>query len=70
MHQTHVRYLQGLGLTIGDRDPRRNTAFNGKFMVAAPIAEHLLPTECARDAYCIVGDDIYALIATATAHFA
>jgi len=55
--------LRAIGLIVGRRDPRRNTAFRGRYMVAEPIDPELLPTESARvGGYCIVGDNLAALV--------
>ena len=55
--------LQSIGFIVGDRDPRRNTAFKGRYMVAQPCDESLLPTECAATGgWCVVGDDLRDLV--------
>lgn len=55
--------LVNAGLYVTERDPNRNKAFKGRFM----IAENLLSPENGTDdastgGYCIVGDDLGKLI--------
>ena len=55
--------LEAWGFTVGDRDPRLNTAFKGTKMVVESHEERELPTTCGSDGpWCIVGDDLDALI--------
>jgi hypothetical protein len=55
--------LRAAGFIVGPREPRLNTAFLGKFMVAELYDESDLPTEDARHGpRCIVGDDLAYLI--------
>jgi hypothetical protein len=61
--------LEEKGLIVGLRDPRRNTAFKGAFMVAEPIDESFLPTRGAERGWCIVGDDLGELIDDTACHF-
>ena len=71
MRRTKSDDLRAWGLMVGKRDPQRNTAFKGKFMVAEPISDAgLMPTTDARHGgYCIVGDNLDALVTTAHAWF-
>jgi hypothetical protein len=58
--------LKSYGFVIGDREPRLNTNYPGKFMVVEPYEECELPTEDGSDGpWCIVGDDLDVLIADA-----
>lgn len=58
------RFLESYGFTVGDRDPRLNTDFTGKFMVVEPYDERDLPTKDASNGpWCVVGDDLEELIA-------
>jgi hypothetical protein len=68
---TKQERLEAIGLIVGKRDPRRNTAFTGEFMVAEPISdERLLPTEDAmRGGFCIVGNNLDVLIQLAVETF-
>ena len=51
------------GFTVGDRDPRINTDFAGRYMVVDDFDEALLPTRDGRDGpWCVVGDDLTTLI--------
>jgi hypothetical protein len=62
--------LRASGLRVGLRDPQRNQAFSGRFMVAEPCDESVLPTSDAQHGgFCIVGDDLAELIDTAHANF-
>jgi len=63
MSDRKVKVLRRLGFLVGERDPRRNTAFRGAFMVAEPIDEDELPTEsAARGGWCVVGDNLAGLV--------
>lgn len=69
--KSKVELLIDWGLIVGDRDHQRNTAFKGRFMVAEPISDPaLLPTiDARRGGYCVVGDNLPALIETAFSWF-
>lgn len=55
--------MEKAGMVIGDRDPRLNTDYPGRFMVAEPYTEDELPTKDGSNGpWCIVGDDLDALI--------
>jgi hypothetical protein len=66
-----VALLEKQGLIVGNRDPQRNTSFEGAFMVAEPISDpSLLPTKHgSRGCYCVVGDDLRLLVNVAFDHF-
>ena len=57
-------WLMNHGFVIGARDRRRNTDYEGDFMVAHPIEdESLLPTTDARDGgFCVVGEDLDQMV--------
>jgi hypothetical protein len=58
-----IALLREHGFIVGPRDPLRNTAFLGRFMVAQPINAAQLPTEAASDtAWCVVGDNLTELV--------
>lgn len=62
--------LGDLGFIVGDRDPRLNMAFTGKFMVAEKYEDSQLPTDDAQyGPWCIVGDNLEELVETAFAHW-
>jgi hypothetical protein len=66
-------WLVARGYIIGDRDPRLNTKYPGKFMVVeGDFEEHELPTEDGSNGpWCIVGDHLHGLIIDAfNVHFA
>lgn len=55
--------LEKMGFTVGKRDARLNTDFGGAFMVVEAHDESELPTRDGRNGpWCIVGDDLDALI--------
>jgi hypothetical protein len=55
--------LLAWGFICGPRDPRLNTNYPGAFMVAEHYEESELPTPTSSNGpWCIVGDDIDALI--------
>lgn len=56
---TNEQKLAQNGYFFGKRDPLRNPSHEGSFMVCDSIDV---------DGYCIVGDDLPALIAEAVAH--
>jgi hypothetical protein len=59
-------YLESFGYVIGYRDPRLNMDFPGKYMVAEPYEASQLPTrDACNGPWCIVGDDLDALISHA-----
>lgn len=62
-----IAMLEKYGFTIGDRDARLNTDHAGEFMVveanANEIGDYDLPTKDGSNGpWCIVGDDIDALV--------
>ena len=63
--------LEAAGFLVGDRDPGRNRAWEGRFMVAEPLdAGDEYPTDDASGgAWCIVGDDLDALMRETCAFF-
>jgi hypothetical protein len=63
------RELEQAGFFVGKRDPNRNKAFRGQFMVCQDTTEG--PSDDASTtSYCIVGDNLNALIRDAYDHFA
>lgn len=61
-------YLETRGWTVGARDPRLNSDYPGAFMAVEPHEESELPTRDGRNGpWCVVGDDLPALIAEAYA---
>jgi hypothetical protein len=64
---TQRRWLETHGFICGDREPQLNTNYPGAFMVAeGPRDEWELPTEDGSNGpWCIVGDDLDALVAEA-----
>lgn len=65
-----TKRLIARGFIVGPRDPRRNRGFIGAFMVAQPLAEHLLPTDTATsDVWCVVGDSLAPLVMQTFANF-
>ena len=63
-----VTVLRAYGWTVGERDPRLNTAYPGtKMVMEGTIDEverdHELPTVDGRDGpWCLVGDDLVPLV--------
>jgi hypothetical protein len=58
-----AEHLRRHGYIIGPREPRLNTAFRGRYMVAEAYDESDLPTEDARSGpRCIVGDELAPLV--------
>lgn len=58
--------LERAGFIVGQRDVRLNTDFAGRYMVAESYDEGELPTrDGSNGPWCIVGDDLDALIAEA-----
>lgn len=54
------------GFTVGVRDPRLNTRYTGKFMVAESYEDDETPTEDGSNGpWCIVGDDLCELVSEA-----
>lgn len=59
-----ARHLARNGYYIGPRDPKRNKAFDGSWMVCEQVDAG--PTDDAgTGGYCIVGDDLNDLISVA-----
>lgn len=61
------QWLESCGFIVGARDPKRNTAFNGAFMVAAdPLPDGVESTEDARHyGFCVVSDNLNECIRAA-----
>jgi hypothetical protein len=60
------QHLEAQGWTVGDRDPRLNTDYPGAFMAVEERTEAELPTrDGSNGPWCVVGDDLDALIAEA-----
>lgn len=58
--------LEAYGYTVGDRDPRANTNYAGRFMVIEAHEADELPTKDGRNGpWCVVGDNLNNLIARA-----
>ncbi|TGT64058.1 MULTISPECIES: hypothetical protein [unclassified Mesorhizobium] len=58
-----ISFLRSHGWTVGDRDPRLNTDHAGAFMAVEPFDEGQLPTrDGANGPWCVVGDDLPALV--------
>jgi hypothetical protein len=61
-----IEFLKSYGWLIGDRDPRLNTDYAGAFMVCEPFDDSEVPTrDGSNGPWCVVGDDLDALIDTA-----
>lgn len=55
--------LRRMGFIVGERDPRLNRKYAGKFMVAESFEDCEVPTnDGSNGPWCIVGDDIDALV--------
>lgn len=54
--------LYSRGFYIGPRDPNRNTAFEGEWMVCGDPVTPRSTEDASNGGYCIVGDDLDALI--------
>ena len=66
MSMDKEKFLIERGWIIGNRDPRLNTDYPGAFMAAEHYEESELPTrDGSNGPWCIVGDDLPALIAEA-----
>lgn len=66
-----TQFLEGFGYRIGSRDPRINTASEGKYMVCEDFAEgdYPLPTrDGSNGPWAIVGDDMDMLVNEAYEH--
>lgn len=70
MTRSKQAVLEDMGFIVGRRDPRRNTAFRGAYMVAEPIDPAELPTVCAGHEWCVVGDNLAELVETTFSAFA
>lgn len=58
-----ITFLRSYGWTVGERDPRLNTDFPGRFMCVEPHEESELPTRNGENGpWCIVGDDLAELV--------
>lgn len=61
--QAKIVELNRHGYYIGPRDPDRNSAFGGAFMVCHAEVLDMAPSEDAADTgFCIVGDDLTELV--------
>lgn len=60
-----VEILKQRGFVVGKRDPRLNRAFKGRFMVAEPYKRGIATDDARHGPWCIVGDNLAALITTA-----
>ncbi len=68
-----IARLRAFGLVIGDRDPRMNSEHAGRFMVCEAYAPDYPGQRDAADGagfWCIVGDDLEALVNEAWDTFA
>ncbi|KKL89013.1 hypothetical protein LCGC14_1918870 [marine sediment metagenome] len=58
-----VMFLLSYGWTVGQRNPQLNTNYPGSYMAVEPFEDDELPTLDGGDGpWCIVGDDLDALI--------
>jgi len=63
-----IAVLQGFGFVAGDRDPKMNTDFSGRFMVAecdTKDARSQRDASCGDQIWCVVGDDLNDLVNSA-----
>lgn len=62
--QRRIEKLRSYGFIVGERDPNRNRAFAGRYMVAEPLEEGSpYPTDDASHGeWCLVGDDLPHLV--------
>ena len=56
-----VHLLHRAGFYVGPRDPLRNTAFTGEWMVARSL-EAYYTEDAGHGGFCIVGDDLPNMI--------
>lgn len=62
--------LEAAGFTVGERDLRLNRKYPGRFMVVEEHDDSELPTDDGSNGpWCIVGDDINALILEAHEYY-
>jgi hypothetical protein len=56
--------LEARGWICGERDPNRNKAWQGRFMVAEPLEEGEGPVtlDASGGAWCVVGDNLRVLV--------
>lgn len=57
--------VEAAGLFVGERDPKRNKAYKGKFMVCENHGMGIESLNAGTGGFCIVGDDLEALITEA-----
>lgn len=58
-----IAFLRSYGWTVGERNSRINTDYPGAFMCAEPFEADELPTrDGSNGPWCIVGDDLPALV--------
>ena len=61
------KWLEDHGIFVGERDPQRNRAFKGRYMVCED--RNVGPTDDASEGgFCIVGDTLNGLITQAYDH--
>ena len=63
-------WLKMYGFKYGERDPLMNTAFNGRFMVAKHYLDGHTQESSRGGVWCVVGDNLDALIDAAYNAFA
>ena len=60
-----VEVLESYGFKIGDRDPKMNTAFEGRYMVAEAYEAGHTQEDGSGGVWCVVGHDLDELVETA-----
>lgn len=60
--QEKIRVLRNHGFIVGERDPKMNMKFEGKFMVAEPYDPGHSQPDGSGGTWCIVGDDLPELV--------
>lgn len=64
-YRKHILRIHGFH--VGERDPTRNASFEGQYMVAD--LDSAPGPDASSGGYCIVGDDLDALVNEAFQHF-
>jgi hypothetical protein len=64
-----AKKLHEMGIYIGPRNPSRNTAFVGCYMVCHDITITGTTTDSGHGGFCIVGDDLSELVVDAYNYF-
>lgn len=66
-----IEKLKSYGFIVGERDPNRNQAFAGRYMVAEPLDENSSHTtdDAGNGEWCIVGDDLSFLVGETISFF-